>query len=739
MTKLAIVIGIDEYRNVPLNCCVKDAETICEILDIEEYGFDVKCLLNDEATKTGIKRLLRESLDSKPDLFLFYFAGHGIKTQEGCYLVTYDYKPFDEGISFNFMRRTIENISYKDMNFLMILDCCNSGGAEIAKLSDNAKDLEICDLQNDLAPVGKGRAVLAACPSGKKASEDLNTGHGEFTYHLSEGLLGEAADETGEITIAGLYDYISDKMKNNIQQSPVFKSEIVGKFCIGNNFSPSVKITFTKDKVHKYEMLSKKYMQDYQDVISKYDGLDIEVWKREGYKRCCQALNPISDWFKKRWTQDLPLTKNNIFQKNYYACRNRVGRLSSIDIGTETMNGKVVEIIGQGTFGTVYKLITDETNNNITALKIYHQQDINNLSKISRFERGYNAMKQLNHPHIVKVKSYLNCPVGFIMEYIDGPNFRDFAGTLDIIDTLKLLRVIADTLRHAHKRGVVHRDVKPENIILSHSQNEDIWMPFLTDFDLAWFSTATQLTKDAFGTLYYGAPEQLAKPTSAAAHEPTVDIFSFGQLCYYAFCTSDPVPLQMADNERAISERLNLWQVEKAATKMRDLYIKCCQLKPRNRPKNFDYISDSLTDIIQLVTNNDDGVIIDKERFLKELIFSIIGLLPDKYISKNTFENVVSNCRITITFKNETVDYVDLSIEINAISEPIVEGADNRAQARDIINKKIDKAIGNESNVTRHRGNQMPFQTYIIITNIRLDLDSVKYVRRILTATLDCI
>ena len=105
-------------------------------------------------------------------------------------------------------------------------------------------------------------------------------------------------------------------------------------------------------------------------------------------------------------------------------------------------------------------------------------------------------MELLEHPHIVKVHKYTQCPIGFYMDFVDGPNLRDFVGTVsEPADTLQILIKIAETLQHAHGRNVIHRDVKPENIVLTFDSESNIWVPYLTDFDLAWFSAATQLTR----------------------------------------------------------------------------------------------------------------------------------------------------------------------------------------------------------------------------------------------------
>ena len=142
---------------------------------------------------------------------------------------------------------------------------------------------------------------------------------------------------------------------------------------------------------------------------------------------------------------------------------------------------------------TVWK-VEPQDGGSLKAFKVYHPQDIYDEEKIRRFRRGYDAMKQMDHPHIVKVHNFVECPLGFYMDFVDGPNLRSFTGTVDDPRALVLiLLAIGETLKHAHQRSVVHRDVKPENILMAYNAGQ--WRPFLTDFDLAWYSTATQVTR----------------------------------------------------------------------------------------------------------------------------------------------------------------------------------------------------------------------------------------------------
>ncbi len=217
----------------------------------------------------------------------------------------------------------------------------------------------------------------------------------------------------------------------------------------------------------------------------------------------------------------------------YASALQRVSTLCTLEPETLTTGGVARLKLGSGLFGTVWK-VEPQDGSAPAAFKVYHPQDIYEEEKIRRFRRGYEAMKQMDHPHIVKVHNFTECPLGFSMDFVDGPNLRSFAGTIDDPRALVLmLLTIGETLKHAHQRNVVHRDVKPENILMSYDAKAAQWRPFLTDFDLAWYSTATQVTKigqEGIGTVQYSAPEQLATPNSASAHAPTTDSYAFGQL-----------------------------------------------------------------------------------------------------------------------------------------------------------------------------------------------------------------
>jgi serine/threonine protein kinase len=204
--------------------------------------------------------------------------------------------------------------------------------------------------------------------------------------------------------------------------------------------------------------------------------------------------------------------------------------------------GIATKRIGGGSFGDIWKVTKD--SDELFAYKIYHPNDLHLSDKVSRFERGYRAMKKLVHANIVRVYEYTQAPIGFFMDYVDGSNLRDLAPTNEEPEkVVQLLLAVAQAIRFAHISGVLHRDIKPENIVVTWDAKTGAWFPYLTDFDLAWFSTATQVTKEGFGAQFYSAPEQFARPNSAISHKETVDIYSFGQLLFFSIVGSDPQPL----------------------------------------------------------------------------------------------------------------------------------------------------------------------------------------------------
>jgi ABC-type multidrug transport system ATPase subunit len=191
---------------------------------------------------------------------------------------------------------------------------------------------------------------------------------------------------------------------------------------------------------------------------------------------------------------------------------------------------RIEALIGQGGFGRVYRVF-DQKLERVVALKVLTlpQGSLAQGQKVRRFEEEARAVARLDHPSIVPVyDAGLEDETPWMaMRLVVGPSLESAlgdGGPLSPSRALRLLIQVAGALSHAHRRGIVHRDVKPANILLEERDGgEHAW---LTDFGIAKLLTGLDLTlKGAvLGTPRYMAPEQATgKPVDARA-----DIFAFG-------------------------------------------------------------------------------------------------------------------------------------------------------------------------------------------------------------------
>jgi uncharacterized caspase-like protein len=211
----ALVVGIDDYPSCPLQCCVKDAQAVAELLARNANGspnFDVR-LETSPLTKGKLKEIISAFFEAEDTVSLFYFAGHGFLNEYGGYIVTPDYANYDEGISMTEILTIVNKPKDpKAIDKIVILDCCHSG--DMGKRPD---------ISPDTVHIGKGVTILSA--SGQyEAAEEVN-GHGIFTNLLLAALDGGAADLRGKITPGSIYAYI-DLAMGAFGQRPSFKSNI---------------------------------------------------------------------------------------------------------------------------------------------------------------------------------------------------------------------------------------------------------------------------------------------------------------------------------------------------------------------------------------------------------------------------------------------------------------------------------------------------------------------------------
>ena len=220
----------------------------------------------------------------------------------------------------------------------------------------------------------------------------------------------------------------------------------------------------------------------------------------------------------------------------------------SITLGTRLSGRYRLEArIAAGGMSTVYKAV-DETLERTVAVKLMNREVASDSDQLERFRREARAVAQLSHPHVVGVidageddgRPYI------VFEYVEGETLKDLIrreGPLPVPEAVAYAIEIARALGAAHARHIIHRDVKPQNVLIDHEGSAKV-----TDFGIARTLEEDGLTADGrvLGTTDYVSPEQ------ALGHAVTgrSDLYSLG-IVLYEMLTGD-VPFH-GDNQVAVA------------------------------------------------------------------------------------------------------------------------------------------------------------------------------------------
>lgn len=222
---------------------------------------------------------------------------------------------------------------------------------------------------------------------------------------------------------------------------------------------------------------------------------------------------------------------------------------------------EIQEIIGVGGMSVVYKAY-DNIDDRIVAIKILKDEYLTNEEFKRRFKNESKAIAVLSHPNIVRV---YNVSFGdrlqyIVMEYVDGITLKEYIQQQRIIDWKEAVHFtgqILAALQHAHDKGIVHQDIKPQNIMLLHDGTIKV-----ADFGIARFSrTDSDATSDnAIGSVHYISPEQ----ARGEATDDKADIYSVGVVLYEMI--TGQLPFQ---SDSAVS--VALMQLQKDPIRPREL------------------------------------------------------------------------------------------------------------------------------------------------------------------------
>jgi serine/threonine protein kinase/tetratricopeptide (TPR) repeat protein len=195
-------------------------------------------------------------------------------------------------------------------------------------------------------------------------------------------------------------------------------------------------------------------------------------------------------------------------------------------------NYEILEEIGRGGMGVIYRA-RQRHSRRIVAVKRVLSYHSDSRETLARFRREAQAAASLDHPNILPIYEVSESEDGlpfFSMKFAPGGTLQQVAPALrtEPRQCVALVAKIARAVQYAHSRGILHRDLKPGNILLD-ARGE----PLVSDFGLAkWLDTSSDLTRTLtiFGTPGYIAPEQASQ--SAAELNPTADIYSLGAILF---------------------------------------------------------------------------------------------------------------------------------------------------------------------------------------------------------------
>ncbi|MBF7095853.1 Stk1 family PASTA domain-containing Ser/Thr kinase [Alkalibacter mobilis] len=248
---------------------------------------------------------------------------------------------------------------------------------------------------------------------------------------------------------------------------------------------------------------------------------------------------------------------------------------------------QIMELIGQGGMALVYKA-KDTLLNRVVAVKVLKSEFNENEQFIKKFKRESQAAASLSHNNIVSVFD-----VGvednnhfIVMEYVEGDTLKEYIqkkGKLSWKETAYISKQIALALDHAHKNKIIHRDIKPHNILIT----EDL-IPKVTDFGIARAITTSTITlvEETMGSVHYISPEQ----ARGGFVDERSDLYSLGIVMFEML--TGRVPLD-ADNAisvaiKHIQEEIEFHEddLDDIPESMEELVLKLIKKNPNDRYEN---------------------------------------------------------------------------------------------------------------------------------------------------------
>lgn len=252
----------------------------------------------------------------------------------------------------------------------------------------------------------------------------------------------------------------------------------------------------------------------------------------------------------------------------------------------------LVRALGSGGSGSVW-LAQDKELGRFVAVKVLGDELMQDVAAVTALQRECARLKALEHPGIIEVDGvYRSAQHAWIaMEYVSGGDLTSWRGR-GAAEVLRVTLPIAEALAHAHRAGVVHRDVKPANVLLTSDG-----APKLTDFGIALALDEVPARRAGRGSMFTMSPQQLDGAPAAASD----DIYGFGALLYELLSGYPPL-YPNATPDRIRTERPRpLAQTASVPAVVAQLVDRCLEKSPADRPADMDTIARELTAAIAAI------------------------------------------------------------------------------------------------------------------------------------------
>lgn len=308
---------------------------------------------------------------------------------------------------------------------------------------------------------------------------------------------------------------------------------------------------------------------------------------------------------------------------------------------------EIIEKAGTGGMADVYKA-KDNRLNRYVAIKVLKQEYSLDTKFVTKFRAEAQSVAGLTHPNIVAVYDVgdENGLYYIVMEFVEGITLKKYIehkGKLDIKESLGIAIQIAQGLLAAHDNHIIHRDIKPQNIIISREGKVKV-----TDFGIAKATSSNTITSNVMGSVHYISPEQARGGFS----DEKSDIYSLGITMYEMLCGTVPftgdstVSVALAHIQE---EAPPLSSFEKNIPKSIEMIVsKCIQKKPELR---YLTVSDLINDLKKAVTDPDGDFV--------KIVSTLDTDGPTIHISDEDLKDIKNRSKAVIVADAE--DNLDLS------------------------------------------------------------------------------